>query len=198
MSSTNKVTLELIEQYVLGQLDTALAAEVEAASVVDPQVRETITELRTDVELFARAHAKAPPPGVKERILARLAAIDMDRLDWPPVIHAGSKVADYTRWLDAPGMERPDDADDIFFIPFAENAQGISAIVWMVTGSPEETHIDQIEKFLVVEGACEIHMRGQAHPLAIGDVFSIPLHTPHSVKVTSGIPCKVVLQRIAA
>lgn len=197
MASTPHIDNDLIEQYVLGQLDAALSRQVEAAADGDPAVRRTIDELRAGLEHYVRSLEVHPPGGVKERILAKLTAADVEPAA-PPVIHEMSTIADYARWLNAPDMVRPANAEDVFFIPFAQNAQGLSAVVWLVHGSPEETHTDLIEKFLVVEGSCEIHMRGRVFPLAVGDVLSIPLHTPHTVRVTSTVPCKVVLQRIAA
>lgn len=198
MFSTPDITMDLIEQYVLGQLDVEQSRLVEAAGVKDSEVRSTIDALREGLEQEVRQNAVAPPAGVKERLLSRLEIPETQRLDWPPVIHAGSKVTDFARWIDGPGMDRPADAEEVHAIPFADNAQGMSALVWLVQGSPEETHTDLVEKFLIVEGTCEISMRGEVFSLSPGDVLSIPLYTAHSVKVTSLIPCKVILQRIAA
>ena len=113
-------------------------------------------------------------------------------------MHAGSTAADFAPWIDRPGMVRPPDAGDIHVIPFADNSDGASALVWLVSGSPEETHTDCIEKFLIVEGSCHIAFGQNVHVLEAGDVFSIPLYTAHTVKVTSAVPCKIILQRIAA
>lgn len=169
---------------------------MEAAAVRDPELRARIDELQDGLVALAQRQAVPPPAGLKARIMASIAAETGS--DRPPIIHPASKVSDYSRWIDVPGMERPSDAGEIFFIPFAENSDGQSALVWLATGAPEETHTDSIEKFLIVEGSCEIVFNGKVHALMPGDVLSIPLHTPHHVKVTSTIPCKIILQRIAA
>ena len=62
----------------------------------------------------------------------------------------------------------------------------------------QEVHDDEFEKFMVVEGTCTITIEENKHELHPGDFLSIPLYKNHFVKVTSDIPCIVILQRIAA
>jgi mannose-6-phosphate isomerase-like protein (cupin superfamily) len=64
--------------------------------------------------------------------------------------------------------------------------------------APDEIHDNEYEKFLIVEGECDITVGTNVHHLTPGNYFSIPLHATHSVKVTSKTPCKVILQRVAA
>ncbi len=190
--------METIERYVLGELPADQCRALEAAAGADATLRSLIDELQGGLECLARLNAVPPPPGVKQRILDAAESHAHERAMRPPVIHAASTAADFAPWTDTPEMVRPVDAEDVFFIPFADNADGLSALVWLVSGSPEETHTDRIEKFLIVEGSCQIAYRHEVHALEAGDVFSIPLHTPHTVKVTSTVPCKIILQRIAA
>lgn len=198
MTEQHANAMERIERYVLGLLPAEECREVEAAASADPSLRALIDELQGGMELLVRMNAVPPPVGAKQRILDAVRSQTRESAIRPPVIHAGSKVADFAPWINRPEMVRPADADDIFFIPFADNSDGLSALVWLVSGSPEETHTDSIEKFLIVEGSCHIIYRHEAHALEAGDVFSVPLHTPHTVKVTSSVPCKIILQRIAA
>ena len=48
-----------------------------------------------------------------------------------------------------------------------------------------------------MEGTCTITIEDEIHQLVPGNVLSIPLYKNHTVVVTSEIPCKVILQRIA-
>ena len=64
--------------------------------------------------------------------------------------------------------------------------------------APQEVHDNEYKKFLIVEGTCDIVIGENAHSLVPGDVLEIPLHTTHFGRVTSSMPCKVILQRIAA
>ena len=74
----------------------------------------------------------------------------------------------------------------------------ITAIVWIKKMAPQEVHHNEIERFLIIEGSCDIFIEDEVYQLKAGDMLSIPLHKPHSLQVTSAIPCKVILQRIAA
>jgi mannose-6-phosphate isomerase-like protein (cupin superfamily) len=73
-----------------------------------------------------------------------------------------------------------------------------TAVVWLEHGAPPETHTNELEKFLIVEGTCNIIVDGRDHHLKPGDLFNIPLHLSHTVLVTSSITCKIILQRVAA
>ena len=64
--------------------------------------------------------------------------------------------------------------------------------------SPIEVHTNELESFLILEGTCDITIGEEVHHLVTGDFISIPLHIGHSLIVTSNIPCKVILQRVAA
>lgn len=190
--------MDLIERYVLGELPAQESRALEAAASADASLRARIDELQGGLERLALLNAVPPPAGLKQRVLGAVERQIRESADRPPVIHPASRLADFAPWIDRPDMVRPSDAGDIFFIPFASNSDGETALVWLVSGSPEETHTDRIEKFLIVEGSCHILFGNTVHALRAGDVFSIPLHTPHTVKVTSAIPCKIILQRIAA
>lgn len=190
--------MDLIERYVLGELPAQECRALEAAASADASLRARIDELQRGLERLVLLNAVVPSVSLKQRVLGTVERQALANANRPPVIHPASRVADFAPWIDRPEMVRPADADDIFFIPFASNSDGESALVWLVSGSPEETHTDCIEKFLIVEGSCHIVFRDDVHALEAGDVFSIPLHTPHTVKVTSAVPCKIILQRIAA
>ena len=64
--------------------------------------------------------------------------------------------------------------------------------------APAEVHDNEYEKFLIIEGTCDITVDEDVYSLVPGDYFSIPLYKSHNIKVTSTIPCKAILQRLAA
>ena len=96
------------------------------------------------------------------------------------------------------GMEPPPDYEHLHFIPIGQDENGVSAIVWIKDFVPEEVHTDAVERFLVLEGSCEISFGGEVYSLAAGDYLAVPLHHPHVVRVTSDIVCKLIVQRHAA
>ena len=63
-----------LEQYVLGELDAAGQAEVEAQAARWPDVRQELNELLTGLSVYAQAHALPPPAGLRERVLSGVLA----------------------------------------------------------------------------------------------------------------------------
>ncbi|MEO5942329.1 MAG: cupin domain-containing protein, partial [Ferruginibacter sp.] len=106
-------------------------------------------------------------------------------------------IETYAPWLNRSDMTAPDN-EAIFAKIIGYTPEATTAIVWIKEYAPHEVHDHEYEKFLVVEGTCDIIVEGKVHSLIPGDYFAIPLHKKHVVKVTSIIPCKVILQRIAA
>jgi len=88
--------------------------------------------------------------------------------------------------------------EDVFARIIGYTEKAITAIVWLKEMAPQEVHDDEHERFLILEGTCDIVVGNNIHQLVPGDYFAIPLHSNHHIKVTSSIPCKVILQRVAA
>jgi len=73
-----------------------------------------------------------------------------------------------------------------------------TALLWLRYMAPQEVHHHEYEKFLILEGSCDIIVGNKTHSLLPGDYFCIPLHERHEVRITSSMPCKAILQRVAA
>lgn len=196
MGSQPNIPTDLIERYVLGQLSDAERSGVEGLAAGNSAIRAALNELEIAMEQMAFTNAVTPPDHIKNSIFEAISK--KAALNDPPILHSASSAVDYAYWLDKPEMVLPVDAGTMHFIPLAETADAQSAIVWLADGSPEETHTHFIEKFLVLEGSCEVTFNDRVHSLRPGSTLSIPLHTPHTVKVTSSVHCKFILQRIAA
>ena len=133
-----------------------------------------------------------------------MAAIDYEErikngepLSAPPLLNENSKLADYTDWLNRRDMVFPG-TEDIFAKIIGYTEQATTAIIWLKDYTPPEVHSKEYERFLIAEGTCNITVGDELNQLVPGDYFAIPLHKIHFVKVTSSIPCKIILQRIAA
>lgn len=192
----------LLELYVNGALEKEELLLVEQALQTYPELK---LELE-DIELALLNHAQhyaIKPHGVVKPLL--LATFDyLERLKKgevpcsPPMLHKYSIVADYSQWLEREDMNRPQDMDAMYARLIAHEPDKVTAIVWLRFGAPGEIHTDEYEKFLIVEGTCTITIGTEEHKLKTGDYLSIPLHINHHVTVTSPIPCKIILQRVAA
>jgi mannose-6-phosphate isomerase-like protein (cupin superfamily) len=192
----------VLEMYVLGLTNEEESREVEQMAASHPEVRHEIERLSKEYEAYAESMAVSPDPTIKPMVLA---SIDyMERMkkgepaSFPPVLNENSKAEDYKEWIDRKDMVLPEYAENIFAKIIGYTPTVMSAILWIKDNAPAEVHDEQYEKFLILEGTCDITIGDTIHHLKAGDYLTIPLHVSHNVKVTSEMPCKAILQRVAA
>jgi mannose-6-phosphate isomerase-like protein (cupin superfamily) len=192
----------ILEIYVLGQATARETAEVERMATLHPEVRRELDIIEETLEKHAEANAVEPGAIVKAFFMAIVDyTIRMEKGEnpgSPPVLNARSEISDYAQWLDRTDIAAPDDFDEIFAKILCYTPEVMTAVVWINGMAPQEVHDDEYENFLVLEGTCTIAIEEAQHHLSPGDFLSIPLYKSHFVKVTSGKPCKVLLQRVAA
>lgn len=187
--------------YVLGLSSKEESEELEAFAANHPEIKEEIRAV-SDALLLYKQSKTTINPGVKSMLMA---VIDYtERLksgevpESLPLLDDNSKIEDYAAWLNREDMVY--DAD--FGYPYAKligyEPKAMTAIVWMAGEIPYEVHDKEYEKFLVVEGSCDIITTEKVISLAKGGFVSLPLYLGHSIKITSEIPCKIILQRVAA
>lgn len=191
----------MLEQYVLGFTSPPESMEVEVMAATYPAIQMEIIAIEESLEVYAMEQVIKPNPIIKPFLLASIDYSERmkngEPSAVPPVLHESSAIEDYAPWLNRTDMIVPDD-NDIFAKIIGYTPEAITAIVWIKESAPHEVHDHEFEKFLIVEGTCNIIVEDKVHALMPGDYFAIPLHKNHLVKVTSAIPCKVILQRIAA
>jgi mannose-6-phosphate isomerase-like protein (cupin superfamily) len=192
----------ILELYVMGMLSSIEAVEVEKMMALHPEVMQEVRTIEASLERYAQANAVQPHATVKPLLLA---TIDfMQRLEGgeapadPPILNENSSAADYAEWIQREDFRNPAAIDDIHVKLIAHTPKATTAIVWIRYLAHDEVHNNEFEKFLILEGTCNIIVGNTTHPLKAGDYFQIPLHEDHRVEVTSSVPCKVVLQRVAA
>jgi mannose-6-phosphate isomerase-like protein (cupin superfamily) len=193
----------VIEAYVLGMASPEEIQEVEEYAMVHPEIHNAIDSFSDGLEQQALANAIAPDPIIKPLLLATIDFIDRmqkgETPAFPPDLNENSTANDYTEWLNRPDMVLPSYPTDLYARIIGYTPRLTTAIVWIKEMAPQEVHDHEYEKFLIVEGSCTITIADEVeHNLKAGDFLTIPLHKNHHVKVTSDIPCKVILQRVAA
>ena len=192
----------ILEVYVLGQATGEEAIEVEQMCEMYEEVRQELEDISLALERHAESMAIEPDPMIEPFLMARIDF--MERLkngetpSFPPLLHKGSKITEYAPWLSREDMQLTAPLDKVLARIIGYTPQCTTAIVWLELGAPPETHTDEYEQFLIVEGTCDITVGDDVHQMKSGDVLIIPLHVSHNVRVTSSIPCKIILQRVAA
>lgn len=202
MNIEKYISSGVIEMYVMGSLPAEEAAELELLATSHPEIDAEIERVSLTLESYVSANAKKPAPQVKAMLMATLDY--MQRLETGetpvvvPALDKKTKKEDFSEWINRTDMQAPNEYEEIFVKLLSYRPGSTTAIVWLKTGSPEETHHNEYESFFILEGTCNIYINSEIHQLYPGDHLTIPLHASHSVKVTSDIPCKLILERKAA
>ena len=190
----------LLELYVTGSLEGSELALVNEALSKDPLLAHEVDQIEQAFFLYAHAHAIAPSPAVKPMLMAKIDYVErLKQGEIPsaiPTLNSDTKIKDFEAWLNREDMQLRDDFDGMQATIIAHEPDKLTAIVWLKYGAPTETHTNEYEKFLIIEGSCDITIGTTVHPLKPGNYLSMPLHVSHDVKVTSSIPCKIILQRV--
>ena len=193
----------ILELYVLGLASPEEVLELETLSATNKEIRDAIDEFSETLEQVAFANAVRPEATVKAFVMA---TIDYTRrlesgeeAHTPPVLNEASAITDYSIWLNRKDMALPAGfTDEVYARIIGYTPQTLTAIVWLSDYEMSEVHHNEYEKFLIVEGSCDIIIEDEVYKMAPGNYLQIPLHKRHKVSITSSVPCKLILQRVAA
>lgn len=192
----------LLELYVTGETSSEEDRIIAELVLKHVEVRNEIDEISLAYEKLFLAHEVKPDPVIKPFLMAKIDYITRlkggERFSLPPLLHKGSVAADYAEWLNRKDMVLPDYFDDVYAKIIGSGNGVTTAIVWIRHMAPQEVHDREYEKFLILEGTCIIYIENDRFELKAGDYLTIPLHKKHHVLITSGFPCKAILQRVAA
>ena len=203
MSNVNSyIESGILESYVFGFTTEAENIEIENLIQSNAEINEEVSKIQFAYEAFAIANALAPEAPIKATLMATIdyteRMIGGEQAIAAPILSEKSTIKDFEFWLNNDNFKAPPSNFDIHVRIISADEKSSTAVVWMKDLAPDEVHHAEYERFLILEGTCTIMVENQEHYLKAGDYFPIPLYKTHSVKVTSSIPCKVILQRIAA
>ncbi len=192
----------LLELYVMGNVTESEQLMIEKAIADNPSLKQEIKDIEESLEAYAQLNAIPTDVSTKPMILAMLDYSERLKNGEVPIpapsLSPQSEISDFLPWLERSDMQEPDEYEAMHGKIISADDHKTTMIVWLKHGAPDETHIDEIEKFLVCEGSCNIIIGDQTHSLTTGDYIAIPLFVNHRVEVTSNEPCKVILERAAA
>ena len=192
----------ILELYVLGVTGEKENEEIESIALLHVEVSEEIENIRDAIESYAKQNAVAPDPTIKPFLMAVIDYTQRlrngEEPNFPPVLNEGSKISDYDQWINRSDIKLSENFSDFYAKIIGYTPQVTTAIIWIKDMAPQEMHQKEYEKFLILEGTCDITIEDKVHHLTPGDYLSIPLYKKHDVRITSSYPCKAILQRIAA
>ncbi len=182
----------ILEMYVLGIASEEETSEVGRMAAIYPEIEAEIESISIGMENYAMAHAVVPDPAVKSLIFASIK--DTVPAAFPPVLNKDSKKEHYDEWLNHTDYQLPDDFVDAYSKVIGSNDDTVIAVAWLRGSIPYEVHHKELEKFLILEGECDVNIGDKVYRLGEGDYLEIPLYIEHNVVVTSEVPCKAIFQ----
>jgi len=192
----------ILELYVMGIASPEEIKEVEQMALLYPEIRQEIELIERGLEEYALTQAVQPKATLKPLIMASINYIERVNNGEPliaaPLLSPTSRKEEFAYWLDNPEFDLPEDFEGAYAKIINANLKATTAIIWIKEFTDNEIHHNEYEHFLILEGTCDFYIGEEVHHLVPGDYLKIPLHTPHIAKVTSEVPCKAILQRVAA
>jgi len=192
----------ILELYVMGIASPEEIKEVEQMALLYPEIRQEIELIERGLEEYALTQAVQPKATLKPLIMASINYIERvnngEPLSAAPLLSPTSRKEEFAYWLDNPEFDLPEDFEGAYAKIINANLKATTAIIWIKEFTDNEIHHNEYEHFLILEGTCDFSIGEEVHHLVPGDYLKIPLHTPHIAKVTSEVPCKAILQRVAA
>ena len=203
MTSKEYIDSGILEMYVMGMASHSEQEDVEMMAAANPAIRQEIDAISHSLETYALANARSPSLVVKPFLMATIDYSERlkngEAVSFPPILHENSTIDNYAPWLNRPDLEASGpEQENIFAKIIGYTPEMITAIVWIKGDTPSEIHHTELERFLIIEGSCDLFVGDTCSQLVPGDYFDIPLHEYHSLKVTSPVACKAILQRVAA
>ena len=166
MTSKEYIESGILEQFVLGIASAEECKEIELLAASDMAVMQEIEAISLALETYAKAHPVDPNPVMKPFLMATIDYTERlkngEPYTEPPLLNENSKLTDYTSWLERSDMKTTDNAA-VFAKIIGYTAQAITAIVWLKDYAPHEVHDDEYEKFLIVEGTCDIIVEDEGY-----------------------------------
>lgn len=150
-----------------------------------------------ELQLAQKILGKTPEAAFKGRVIDVLNNLNLEEhfdIHHPPLINKYTSLEAWAKGTDHFVM--PNDADNIYLQPIREDGKVFQYVGYVRHDIPDEDHDDMHESFFILEGTCTLMIDHKEFQFGAGDYFELPLHSTHSVRVTSTQPLKAVLQRI--
>ncbi|GGI29123.1 cupin domain-containing protein [Pedobacter mendelii] len=176
----------LLELYVLNLLEVDEICEVEKLRLIYPEIKEEIDKIEIFLEKHAMENSLLTSSEIDRKMdslffeINKQLNLDLKNL---PLIEANSN---YKIWLNSLKELMPKDLiQDKFTHLLTSSEKTMQMLVISEIDIEEEIHENELESFLILEGTCVCTIDNEEFNMFPGDFMAIPLHKPHTVKITS-------------
>ena len=188
----------ILQNYCLGLLSEHERVEVEEMCMQYPIIQKELITLQKALEQYSESTAVAPTEGLQQEIWQILENINKERhtdLNDLPIIN---KYSDYRHWKRIIQPLVPEEVNgDTEKIQMLRHDHKITQVFFISSKAiPDETHEQEQESFIVLEGECECCIEDKIIRLGPGGFIEIPMYTHHDVKAITPYVI-AIMQRIA-
>ncbi len=186
----------VLHDYCLDLLSDNDRGVVEENCLKFPQIKAELLSVQKAFDEYAKLAARSPAHELQQNIWSTLDNINKERhgdLTDLPLIN---KYSDYKHWKRIVLSLMPKEINTEK-IEVLRSANGVTQ-VFFVSGKaiPDETHENERESFIVLEGECECCIGDKLIRLGPGGFIEIPMYTHHDVKAITPFVV-AIMQRIA-
>ncbi|MBK8566385.1 MAG: hypothetical protein IPN76_24380 [Saprospiraceae bacterium] len=153
---------------------------------------------------FAEAHSVQPPASLRDKILKKINALEIQNKERKKLDPTNlPMLAENSNWLDwqayVEDIVPPTEFDNIHLHSLESNEKRDLFVAWVKQMVDEEVHYDILESFVLLEGACECHIRDEKGETRIvrlrqGDHITMQIGETHDIVITSLEPAKAILE----
>jgi quercetin dioxygenase-like cupin family protein len=201
MEINELISSGIIEMYCLGIATEEETKQVEKFASENNAVRDEILVVREALELYASANHASPPATLKNKIMAAIMNSEKrdQPFDFPPRLSRYSTVEEWMNYISSNHIAPPKEYEGLYLLDLPGDKKQATYIVWAKKGAVvEESHSEEDECLLMLEGNCSIIIDGKTGYYHEGDLVFIPKNSVHRAEVLSDNPMLVIGQRIAA
>ena len=187
----------VLHDYCMNVLSDRERAKVEKMCIRHACVQEELLHMQKSLENFTRNTTRWPSAEIKESIWHALENINKEKIgdlfDLPVI----SKYSDHRHWKRIVKPFLPEELKHDRVINTIREYGGIKQMLIISrTDVEEETHENERESFIILEGECECYIGNKVIHLSQGGFIEIPMFTQHNVKVLTP-HVMAVLQHVA-
>lgn len=187
----------ILELYALNSLPDDELRGVERMLAMYPELRKELDAIEMALENYAEATKVNPPEYVKESVVGSLLNLEKEKQMNSENLPLINRFTDYKNWLSFVGSfgELRLGEDGKHLKVLRHDNEVVQMLVVSTTDIEEETHENEYESFLILEGECKCKVGDKLTLMGAGDYMEIPLHQPHDVELISE-KVVAILQRI--
>ena len=187
----------ILELYALNVLADDEMSGVERMIATYPELKRELEAIELALESYAASRWVKPPNYLEERIVGSILNLEKEKSLYIADLPLINRFSDYRNWLPVVKnfAELSAGEDGKHFEVLRQDEKVIQMLVFSTTDIEEETHTDEQESFLILEGECKCTIGDKVRLMGAGDYMEIPLHELHDVTLVSK-QVVAILQRI--